>query len=255
MAKFRVKYLNNNVRQDTKTVINIAIVDNEPICVRIIKKFIEDSVHSKEREIKVSTYTNSKEVLDAAMQVKFDILFMDVDLENHVSGIDIAYKIKEICPDCLIIYISGYTCYYAQMVKNGLFGFLEKPIRKSEFSALFRRALERFDTVYKKYEIEYKGIHTIVRPCEIIYAYSRSRKCNFVMDGNETLTFYKKLDDLEKEINEIYPHFVRVNKSFLVNYIHIRAVRKYSVIMDNGDELSISRAYRDGSVSKIFEGI
>lgn len=258
VVDYNVKYLRiTNLLGEVNIIntVNIGIVDDVKQSTKIVEALIRNSKYSQNQKSNIYTYTSSKEIIGDLTRTKFDILFIDIDLENHISGIDVAYKIKEIYQDCLIIYISGYNNYYPKMVRNELFGFLEKPINVDEFNRLLKKAFERVDNIYKKFEFDNKGIHTMVRPYEIIYAYSQLRECHLVMDNSEILSFYKKLDDLEEELNKIYPHFVRVSKSFLVNYIHIRTVKKNAVIMDNGTELKISRIYKNSFVNKISKEI
>ena len=233
--------------------INVGIIDDMKQSVEIVEALISNFKPHEGEKIQVYTYTTPKEIIVAAVKIQFDIVFMDIDLGGKITGINIAAKIKEIQLDCLIIYISGYTTYYPQMVKNELFGFLEKPLNPAEFYSMFEKALQRIDNNYKKYMIEYKGVHTIIRPHEIIYAYSRLRKCGLVMDDGQVMAFYKKLDDLEKELNAIYPYFIRVNKSVSVNYMRIKAIERESVTMDSGEILSISKTYRKEFHKRIFD--
>ena len=235
--------------------INIGIVDDMEYAAKVVKSFIRSSVYSKGQDINIYTYTSSQDVMISATQIKFDILFMDIDLGDHISGINIAYKIKEIYPDCLIIYMSGYNHFYSDMVKNELFGFLEKPIDIDEFNRLFKKAIDRINNIYKKYEFKYNGIHMMVYPYQIMYAYSSLRKCNLVLNSGEILSFYEKINNLEKDLKEIYPHFIRVNKSFLVNSLYIKSYKKDAVIMNDGLELKVSRSYRDSFFNEIFKEI
>ena len=120
--------------------INIGIVDDMEYAAKVVKSFIRSSVYSKGQDINIYTYTSSQDVMISATQIKFDILFMDIDLGDHISGINIAYKIKEIYPDCLIIYMSGYNHPLNKYLHALLFLSFYYPL-KSSFSNEARRIL------------------------------------------------------------------------------------------------------------------
>jgi DNA-binding LytR/AlgR family response regulator len=57
-------------------------------------------------------------------------------------------------------------------------------------------------------------------------------------------TMYKKLDEIELELRE--SGFLRIHQSYLVNCIHVKKLVRYTVIMDNGAELSVPKIrYKD----------
>ncbi len=101
------------------------------------------------------------------------------------------------------------------------------------------------------YEYTFNGIHTIVNPAEIKYAYSQHRVCYLVMEDGEEHRFYKKLDELEKELEEISPEFVRTGKSFLVNRKQVRSYSHSQVMLKDGQTLPVGRAYYNQLIPKL----
>ena len=64
------------------------------------------------------------------------------------------------------------------------------------------------------------------------------------MKGN-VYKFYKKLDDVEKEISLNYNiPFIRIHKSYLVNFYQIRKVGYTEIETKDGDILKISDTYK-----------
>ena len=49
---------------------------------------------------------------------------------------------------------------------------------------------------------------------------------------------------LKDELDRLPDYFVPIGQSYVVNYRHITRCNPDSVVMDNGDRLSISRGYR-----------
>ena len=87
----------------------------------------------------------------------------------------------------------------------------------------------------------------------ILYFESKNRKL-FIVTQIECIEFYEKLDEIEKRLPV---QFLRIHKSFLVNYSHIRQFHYDEVIMSNQKNLPISQSKRKAikEVQLELEGI
>lgn len=103
-----------------------------------------------------------------------------------------------------------------------------------------------------QYEYEFKKNHTVVNPKDILYAYSDCRLCCLVMKNGEEHRFYKKLDQLEGELEEIYPVFVRTAKSYLVNRNYIKSFNQKHVRTRGGEILPVSRSRYEQMRAKLL---
>lgn len=84
------------------------------------------------------------------------------------------------------------------------------------------------------YEVNFNKTRKLINPAEINYAYSETRLCWLIMQNGEKYKFYKKLDEVEKELENIFPAFVRVAKSYLVNCNYIESYNRKQVIAIDG---------------------
>jgi DNA-binding LytR/AlgR family response regulator len=57
--------------------------------------------------------------------------------------------------------------------------------------------------------------------------------------NKQLYTLYAKLDDLEHQLEQYL--FIRIHKSYLVNYRHIHSVRNYILKLDTGEVLNIPK--------------
>lgn len=105
----------------------------------------------------------------------------------------------------------------------------------------------------RNYKYTFNRIYTLVNPIEIIYAYSEYRICYLIMKNGEIHKFYKKLDELEKELNEILPEFVRIRKRFIVNRYFINSYNRSHVTLKNGKVLPIGKDYYKQMQQKFLE--
>ncbi|MDR1774339.1 MAG: LytTR family transcriptional regulator [Clostridioides sp.] len=78
-----------------------------------------------------------------------------------------------------------------------------------------------------------------------------SRKIKINKENGETEIFYGSIEKLAKELEG--EGFVRIHKSYLVNYIYVKQFSHNKLILDDGQELSVSRKYSK-EARKFFTG-
>ena len=100
-----------------------------------------------------------------------------------------------------------------------------------------------------------------LKPEDIIYI-ETSRHKNFFYTKTQVYSIYKKLSDLEQELEDY--GFVRIHLSFLVNMRYIEKISSYILRLANGKEISVPKsryayvkekyaAYKD-SLDEIIRG-
>lgn len=65
------------------------------------------------------------------------------------------------------------------------------------------------------------------------------------------ISFYEKLDAVEKTIEAIYPYFLRTNKSYYVNYNYVESFSNTFIII-NGKKIKITSGYKKKYDDKRF---
>ena len=66
-------------------------------------------------------------------------------------------------------------------------------------------------------------------------------------------TVYKKLDDFEKEIKLKSKYFIRIGKSYLINFVQVIEVQKDYMEFENGEKLFYSKKYAKEALQKMTE--
>ena len=165
-----------------------------------------------------------------------DILLLDVKMPA-ISGIDIKNKLELSRKNKpLIIFITGYPQYSISTHGKNVIGFLEKPLDEIQLYKMLDKCMflledERTvilgnEEVYKLSDIEYFFMDK---------GYTKAVMCN----GVKSSGILKSLSEWEDELKDEW--FIRINRSYLVNFKFIIAVKKDVVKMSDGAELKISR--------------
>lgn len=80
-----------------------------------------------------------------------DIILTDVRMPR-MDGIDLSIKLRELYPDCVIIFMSGYTdtVYLKSAIRLKAVNYLEKPINLQELNQAIKTAVEMCLEIKKK---------------------------------------------------------------------------------------------------------
>lgn len=227
--------------------INIGICDDQEFAITFLENLLRKNILLNKYEYKIYKYTSAKYMFADLKNnnINFHMIFLDIELGNDSFGTDVGTQLKEINPDILLIYVSGYECFYSQLVKAEPFDFLEKTVDEINFNKTLERAINRLLHLNHDYTYMYKfnGITFIIDLQNVIYFESRHRVILIHKSNGDIAKFYAKLDEVEKEIESIYPYFARATKSYYVNIKYATRISNFEIKI--GDlELKISSKYK-----------
>ena len=231
---------------EEKIMLNIAICDDDDL----IAHQMESVLHNigNEENVKIDTdvfYSGNDLVREISSGKKFDLIYMDIQMENG-DGITAAKNIRKKDEDAMIIFISSYDRYVMELFRLDVFSFIRKPIDRDSFVQIFLEANQRICSRNHFFSFKYKSQEYKVLCKEILYFESKARQINiYVRDGNKYV-FNGKLSEVEKGLSSGKVTFLRIHQSYLVNYLLIKSRSKSNVTLINGEVLPISEDRTDG---------
>lgn len=224
---------------------NILICDDREPTIIMIKRVLEK--YADIYDLKLTAFNNGIDLLDYFHKNNADIVYLDVDLGKE-NGLDIAKIMKSINPDILIIYISAYDIYFEDMVNAEPFRFISKTGNEPES---FEKGLERTLTEavrrinrLNEFSFVFNKKEYAVDLDKVKYFYSTLRTIHICGETNGAPDcFYGKIDDIYERLRKIDEHFVRINKSCIVNRKFVSRIGKYQIIIC-GREFAVTQKYR-----------
>ena len=139
-------------------------VDDEPLMLGALAKAIGASADITA----VMKFSGCEEAIEYVKANSVDVAFLDIHMRG-MGGLALAEHIQDVCPECKIVFCTGYEEYAIQAFKLHATGYLLKPISAADVQG----------------EIDHiKGIHRRKKPLQV--------KCfgNFeVYVNGEKLTF------------------------------------------------------------------
>lgn len=221
-------------------MIRIAVCDDEIKIAANIEKLILNFAKRKMIEVETSLFYSASSLEKSFSQGnKYDVLYLDIQMEDH-SGIIAAQNIREIDVNVLIIYISGHVKFVEEMFEVDAFNFIKKPINIDKFEKCFIKAIVKISDRSLNFECHYKGEWLKFFVGEILYFESRGRKIKIYLSNGKMEEFNGKLDEVESKLKCSKIAFLRVHKSYLVNFIFIRAFARKEIRLINDKIIPVS---------------
>jgi two-component system nitrogen regulation response regulator NtrX len=132
-----------NKKKKIMTIIReiLVVEDNYEIC-----EMMRDILG--EQGYNVTVAKNTKTAMEAVEKIRPHLIILDIWLEgNHLDGIGLLKKMKQMFNDVPIVMISGHANVElaASTIRFGAYDFIEKPFKTEKLLLVVKRALERRD--------------------------------------------------------------------------------------------------------------
>jgi len=229
--------------QGKMNVIEIAVCDDELYLLRRLEACLLKLGKKAGIQVEVECYEDGSDLVNAVTEGKrFDIIYLDVRMK-YMNGLEAAYKIREIDRLVQMVYVTSHDGYMKETFRVSPIGFLTKPIKEKEFEETFYYVLGIVEEQDSYYRFRYMKSDYKVAIRDILYFESKLRVAEIVLHEG-FLKEYKALNEIEKNMDQSKGKFLRIHKSYLVNYQHVIRMGYEEVEMPKGIILPLSRAYK-----------
>lgn len=226
------------------------IIDDEAHAIEGLKSYME---HLPSFSL-IATYTDPVVALkELSSGDNVELIFMDVDMP-HISGIELATIIRE--KTNKLILTTAHTKYGYEAFEIKADGYLLKPYSLAKFLNAMQRIFpdnvkktesvasaqlkENFFFVKSK-EDSLKLVK--IRFEDVIAAESKLNYVQLRLESGRNVTTYMSLSEIAKWLKEDRG-FIQFQRSFILNREKIDAVDGNTIIMDNGQKVTVGDYYR-----------
>lgn len=229
--------------------MRIAVCDNESVAADTLLQKIHEITKSDHIQ-KFTSIQRFWSVIEDGES--FHVVFMDIDWEQSLDGIDFAARLYEMRPNTQIIYVTGYNDRFSQQIflrPTNLCGYLLKPVDKALLHSLLQKAEDAFARQSdEKLLVQKKGIIHAVAFREIVFLESAGHRI-LIHTHNRSLSCYERLEQIKARLPD---RFLQCHKSYLVNMDHIQYIEKNSILMNSGERIPVSKAQYANTRSSFF---
>lgn len=222
--------------------LKAAICDDDTKHIKDIASKLEqyDVVH--DANISYQTFERSTDLLNLYKEgERFDILFLDVEMAT-LNGLTLAEKIKEMDRHAIIIFISFYPSYMQASFRSHPFYYLVKPVSTENFTYVMDDVIRSINADHRFMTILHTDTHEETINVKDIYfievANSKRQSLSFHF-SDHIAESRGKLSDWVDKLTE-YGFFL-CRRNILVNLAHIHYFKNSTLVLDNGEQISLSR--------------
>lgn len=226
------------------------IADDEPIARQILENYIEALPNL---EI-VASCKNAFEVLKILQENTVDILFLDINMPK-LSGLSL---LKAMQQKPAVIITTAYPEYAIEGFELAVTDYLLKPFSLERFLQAVNKVQQKSVVKLEVTESVKEEISTsiFVKSDKKIIKLNFNEIHHIEAYGNYIKIFIDKMiltpltlsDFLEKLPN----NFMRIHKSFIINFNQLKLIDGNQIILQNGTILPIGKSYRKDVLSKII---
>lgn len=226
--------------------MRIAICDDENAQCQLLESYLKE--YSKQEKVLIETvsFPNAESLLFLWEDDKnFDLLILDIEM-GDLSGMDLAFKLRNEGSRVPMLFITGYEDYMSQGYEVEALHYLLKPLQKARFFDVLNRLRSKIQPESKILLQAESGAISIV-PSDIWYIEASGHFCNLttadkVIELRHSISEMKNILNGEKGI-------VQNHRSYIVNLQHVSSLMQNELIMDDGVRLPVSR----GSAKTVSE--
>ena len=223
-------------------MLKIAVCDDEKYCVEKIVGLLEESLDKYGISVYgIETCLSGRQFGEKNEKAfEYDIIFLDINMPD-INGLEVAKKIREVCPDVLLVFITAFIDFALEGYKLEAVRYLLKDMLDEMFPECMEALIRKLSLQAKKIRYHFIEGEVELAVDRIRYIESNMHKLIFNVLGKKQAQYrlYGKLDDIEPELLKY--DFLRGHKSFLVNSKYIVEIVNYKAYLNDGVALPIPR--------------
>ncbi len=194
----------------------------------------------------VGVYSSADRLLTEieSKKLQYDLYLLDIFMEESMSGIELAEKLRSVQEEAVICFISTSDGFYREAYDLYAIQYLIKPVQEEALEKLLlkvQKILARGSE--KKLIYSWWGKGGAIPYGKIRYISSRGHTLSICCTDGNIQESTGKLNDLEHQVcGDI---FMRCHQSFIINMYHVEGLNGTDLIVA-GERIPVSRRYFDG---------
>lgn len=222
--------------------LNCIIADDEPIARSILENYISEIPNLN----LVAQCKNAFEVMDFLQNNHADVLFLDINMPK-LSGLSLL-KSQHIKPQVIIT--TAYPEYAIEGFELSVTDYLLKPFSLERFL----QAVMKVQKEQPKQEASFIPIqeestqHIFVKSDKKIIRIAYDSIDHIEAYGNYIKLYTDKMiltpNTLSNFLDKLPENFIRIHKSFVINFDKLKSIEGNMIMLTNGAELPIGKSYK-----------
>lgn len=226
------------------------IADDEPIARQILESYINDIPYLE----LASSCKNAFEVMEVLQKQTVDLLFLDINMPK-LSGISLLKSLRE-KPEVIIT--TAYPEYAVEGFELSVTDYLLKPFSIERFLQAVMKVQQKFENSVQKVEMnntKSEEKFVFVKSDKKIIKLNFDAIFHIEAYGNYIKIFTNEMiltpQTLSDFIEKLSDDFVRIHKSYVINFQHLKLIDGNQITLQNNTKLPIGKSFRKDILIKI----
>lgn len=229
--------------------MKIGICDDDRSFAELLETQLKRVAEEKKMPCQTVSFQSGAETVQYLKSSALDLLFLNVEMPGK-SGIETAKEIECIQPSCRIAYCSNCLEYATDVYETTHCYYVLKKDISRRLPNVINRVLKENCAQKRKICVYSRGADAMIDMDDILFAERSGKKSYLYLGNDEMIETSERMDILEEKLCR--PDFVRCHNSFIVCFERIKKYSRQKITMENGREISVSRAY-EKKVKQAFE--
>lgn len=217
-------------------MLKIAVCDDNEEHISALRSMLDEWSAHKPFAVIIYEYQSAENFLFSYPDKPCDILLLDIEMK-HLSGMELAKKLRENGDMLPIIFITGYSDYIGEGYDVEALHYLLKPIEKEKLFEVLDRYTKKRDS-QNDIVLSCGDKNIRVDSENIRYCEATGKKTEVHMPDRNVLICHTGIHDLQKILGE---NFMFCHRSYLVNLSFIKSISKTEIEIDGGETIPLSR--------------
>ncbi|WP_419726098.1 LytR/AlgR family response regulator transcription factor [Terrisporobacter petrolearius] len=229
-------------------MIKIVICEDEKEQQELLGKYIKEIFDGLSVKYELGVSNSGEELLENYSK-DTDILLLDIQM-GKINGMDTARKTRKLDDKVEIIFITSLIEYVLEGYEVRAYRYLIKPVKYDDLKNIILTCIKEIDIKNKYIIIKNQGNRIKLDINEITYIEVQKEDIT-IHTLNKIYETKGTMNNIEKEINCI--SFFRCHKSYLLNLEQVKSIKQYVAILENKEEVPVSRYRFKDTKDKFFD--
>lgn len=217
--------------------LTIAICDDNENQIKEMRRLLSEWSADKPFALDIDEYISAESFLFSYPDKPCDLILLDIEMDR-LNGMELAKRLRSNGDMLPIVFITGYSDYIAEGYDVEALHYLLKPVAKEKLFAVLDKYVEKRSVKADELIIETANGATHISADRITYIEAFGRKTAVHLSDDRIIDCMVSISRFSAmRLNG----FVSPHRSYIVNLRHIRTIGRTALILDNGEELPLSR--------------
>lgn len=233
-------------------MLNFVLCDDSLTAINRLSKMLDSIIMENDLNGQLVFSTqNPQDLLNYAKFNTVNVVILDIDLNNQISGLQLAESIRKHDKNIYIIFITGHLEFGLVAYKYKTFDYIPKPVTLERFRETILRLFDDVCSDHPRY-IRLNNSKTIIPENSVQFIQKDGMKLVFSTDTRK----YEVYNSFSKIEPMLPKQFVRCHKSYIVNLDKINNVdiSANTISFTNNEKCYIGPKYKNNFMEVFNNG-